>query len=184
MLSLEDATKDVEEFSLCGLTLKGKVVELYDADTCKIVLPVQNNFYKFTCRLTGIDTPEMKPRKDKPNRDNEILLAKQARSELLKLICGENDCLSNINISKQEIINELQKNRQLVTVKCYEFDKYGRLLVDLFSSNNHNVNNPNVNSPNVNSPNSNNNPKSFNTILVEKNMAVVYDGGTKINPWT
>ena len=35
---LKNATKDVQEFSLCGLILKGKVVECYDADTCKIVL--------------------------------------------------------------------------------------------------------------------------------------------------
>ena len=62
-MSLEDCTKDTPEFSLCGLTLQGKVVECYDADTCKIVLPLQTSFYKFTCRLSGIDTPEMKPKK-------------------------------------------------------------------------------------------------------------------------
>ena len=40
--NIENATKDIPEFSLCGLSLIGKVVELYDADTCKIVLPLQN----------------------------------------------------------------------------------------------------------------------------------------------
>jgi hypothetical protein len=40
-MSLEECTKDTPEFSLCNLTLQGKVVELYDADTCKIVLPIQ-----------------------------------------------------------------------------------------------------------------------------------------------
>jgi hypothetical protein len=25
---------------------------------------------------------------------------------------------------------------------------------------------------------------SFNKILIDKNLAVSYDGGTKINPWT
>ena len=83
MISLENCTKDIPEFSLCGQTLQGKVVECYDADTCKIVLPVMNTFYKFVCRLNGIDTPEMKPRKDKPNRENEILWAKKARAEFL-----------------------------------------------------------------------------------------------------
>ena len=57
MSCLEDCTKDTPEFSLCGMTLTGKVVECYDADTCKIALPLQNMFYKFTCRLNGIDTP-------------------------------------------------------------------------------------------------------------------------------
>jgi len=82
-MSLEDAirnaTKETQEFSLCGLTLKGKVVECYDADTCKIVIPIKDSLYKFTCRLNGIDSPEMKPRKDKQNRDSEILWAKKAR---------------------------------------------------------------------------------------------------------
>ena len=67
-MSLEKCGKDIPEFSLCGQSLKGKVVEMYDADTCKIVLPLNNTLYKFTCRLNGIDAPEMKPNKEKPNR--------------------------------------------------------------------------------------------------------------------
>jgi endonuclease YncB( thermonuclease family) len=161
-MSLEDATKDVPEFSLCGLTLQGKVVECYDADTCKIVLPLQNSFYKFTCRLNGIDTPEMKPRKDKPNRENEMVWAKKAHGELLRLICLDNNCFDNLDIKKEEVINMLQNNKRLITVKCLEFDKYGRLLVELFGDDKN---------------------KSFNNILVEKNFAVNYDGGKKVAPW-
>ena len=133
---LENTTKDISEFSLCGETFLGKVVELYDADTCKIILPVFGTFYKFTCRLAGIDTPEMKPKKDKLNRDNEILMAKKARNELLKLVCGNDKCFDNLNIKKEEINQQLELNRNLVQVKCLEFDKYGRLLVEL--SNNQN----------------------------------------------
>jgi endonuclease YncB( thermonuclease family) len=162
-MSLEECTKDTPEFSLCNLTLQGKVVELYDADTCKIVLPIQNTFYKFTCRLSGIDTPEMKPKKDKVNRDNEIVWAKKARAELLRLICNNTDKFDNLDIKKDEVIKILQNNKRLLTVKCLEFDKYGRLLVELY-------NNPEE-------------TKSFNNILVEKNLAVSYDGGTKVAPW-
>ena len=76
-MSLEDAiknaTKETQEFSLCGLTLKGKVVECYDADTCKIVIPIKDSLYKFTCRLNGIDSPEMKPRKDKPIKSKKLI---------------------------------------------------------------------------------------------------------------
>ena len=164
-LTLENCTKETPEFTLCGQTLQGKVVELYDADTCKIVLPVMGTFFKFICRLSGIDTPEMKPRKDKPNRDNEILWAKRARSELLKLISPSISVFDNLEIKKEEIITHLQNNKNLITVKCMEFDKYGRLLVELFSSNDVSA-------------------KSFNQILVDKNMAVSYDGGKKINPWS
>ena len=123
---------------------------------------MQNSFYKFTCRLSGIDTPEMKPLKSKPNRDNEIIWAKKARAELLKLICTDDKCFEDLNIKKDKIISSLEKNKRLVTVKCLEFDKYGRLLVELYGVDK---------------------DKSFNDVLVEKNMAVSYDGGKKVNPW-
>jgi endonuclease YncB( thermonuclease family) len=145
------------------LTLNGKIVELYDGDTCKIILPVNNVFYKFNCRLSGIDTPEMKPAITKPNREKEIVMAKTARNELFKLICLNNKCLENINITKKKIETTLIENKNLVTVKCLEFDKYGRLLVELYGTD----------------P-----TKSFNQILVEKNLAVEYNGDKKINPWT
>ena len=48
-------------------------------------------------------------------------------------------------------------------MKCLEFDKYGRLLVELYDDIN--------------------NSKSFNKLLVEKELAVNYDGGTKKAPW-
>ncbi len=161
MNCLEECTKDTPEFSLCGMTLSGKVVEMYDADTCKIALPLQNTFYKFTCRLDGIDTPEIKPRKDKPNREQEIVWAKKARNELLSLVCDTK--IDNLEIKKEEIINILQNNKKIVKVNCLHFDKYGRLLVELY--------------------NKENDTKSFNDILVEKQLAVKYDGGTKVAPW-
>ena len=162
-MELINMTKDTPEFSLQGLTLQGKVVELYDADTCKIVLPVQNAFYKFTCRLSGIDTPEMKPLKTKANREGEIVWAKKARAELLKLICTDDQEIDPLDMKKEEIVTLLEKNKNLITVKCLEFDKYGRLLVELYGQTV---------------------DKSFNNMLIEKNMAVAYDGGKKINPWS
>ena len=62
-------------------------------------------------RMRGYDTPEMRPRKDVINRDEEIAKAKAARDYLKSLIMNEG---------------------QLVYVKCFEFDKYGRLLGDIF----------------------------------------------------
>jgi endonuclease YncB( thermonuclease family) len=164
-LDIINCTNDnTPEFSLCGLTLEGRVLSCYDADTCKIALPLQNTFYKFTCRLNGIDTPEMKPRKDKPNREQEIVWAKKARSELLRLMCDDtlNSNFDNLDIKKEEVINILSKNKKLIKVKCLEWDKYGRLLVELYNKDD---------------------TKTFNDILVEKNLAVKYDGGTKVAPW-
>jgi endonuclease YncB( thermonuclease family) len=162
-MNLEDVTKDVQEFTLMGKVLQGKVVEMYDADTCKIVMCIHNLFYKFTCRLSGIDTPEIKPLLSKPNRENEIEWAKKARANLLSMICCDAKYNNNINITKEEIIHILQANRNLVSVKCLEADKYGRILVELYGSDKE---------------------KSFNNLLVERGLAVQYDGGKKINPWT
>ena len=81
--------------------------------------------------------------------------------------CLDDSFYDNIDIKKEDVIVKLQNNKNLVSVKCLEFDKYGRLLVELF---------PNTYDINT--------AKSFNTILVEKNLAVSYDGGKKINPWT
>jgi endonuclease YncB( thermonuclease family) len=73
-------------------------------------------FFKFICRLSGIDTPEMKPKKDKVNRDNEIIWAKKARSELLRLICDTN--FDNLDIKKEEVIKTYSK----IFLTLKEFD--------------------------------------------------------------
>ena len=91
--------------------------------------------------------------------------AKKARSELLRLICDDtlNSNFDNLDIKKEEVINILSKNKKLIKVKCLEWDKFGRLLVELYNKDDNN--------------------KSFNTLLVEKNLAVSYDGGHKVAPW-
>jgi hypothetical protein len=102
----------------------------------------------------------MKPRKEKPNREAEIVWAKKARNELLSLVC--NNRIDNLEIKKEKVITLLKNNKNLVSVKCLEWDKFGRLLVELYNKDD---------------------TKSFNDILVEKQLAVKYDGGTKIAPW-
>jgi endonuclease YncB( thermonuclease family) len=164
---LESTNNNTPEFSLGSMVLQGCVLSCYDADTCTIALPLFDNIFKFTCRLNGIDTPEMKPRKDKIGRDNEIIWAKKARAELLKMVCNENVSylFDNLDIKKEEINKILEENKKIITVKCNMWDKYGRLLVDLYNNEDTLL------------------QKSFNNMLVEKNMAVAYNGGTKITPW-
>jgi endonuclease YncB( thermonuclease family) len=163
MAELLAATRETPEFSLCGQSIWGKVVELYDADTCKIVIPLNGTLYKFIVRLAGIDTPEMRPRKEKPNRDAEIAWAKRARAELLQMICPGNTVVADVGISKDRILQELERNRNLVLVRCKEFDKYGRLLGELYADEEGTL--------------------SFNQRLIDKGVAVSYDGGTKVAPW-
>ena len=51
---------DAPEFSLDGYKVNGKVVDVYDGDSVKIVFSLHNSFYKWKCRLEGIDTPELR----------------------------------------------------------------------------------------------------------------------------
>ena len=147
---------DISEFSLQGITTVGKVVDIYDGDTCKIILIYKNDLIKFTCRLKNLDTPEMKPPKDKQNREEEIKNAYICRNRLLQLSTSC-ECVLEEQQTKTQIKKLLDKNNKIITVRCYEFDKYGRLLVELIT----------------------NSEKTINNILIEEGRAKYYDGGTK-----
>lgn len=135
---------DVDEFSLKNKSFLAKVVDIYDGDTCKIIFYLNDKLVKFTCRLNGIDTPELKPLKSKANRDEEIEKAKLCKNKLTELCCGE---------------NTIENNDKLVFIKCNDFDKYGRLLIDIYDSKECEI--------------------SFNRILVKEGLAKCYDGGKK-----
>lgn len=85
----------------------GKVVKVYDGDTFTIASKLSNVddiVYRFSVRLNGIDTPEIK---GKTVIEKE--LAKKAR-----------DALSNIIMDK------------IVILKNVSTEKYGRLLADVY----------------------------------------------------
>lgn len=147
--------EDVPEFSLNGIKTLGKLVDIYDGDTCKIILANGNVLMRFNCRLKFIDTPEMKPSRNKPNREIEIKNAIKCRNKLLQLTTS---CTMNLedNLTKSQMKKLMKLNNKVITVQCHEFDKYGRLLVELFV-----------------------NDKTANNILVEEGFAKLYDGGTK-----
>lgn len=147
-------SEDIELFSLNNQTFLGKIVEIYDGDTCKIVLIINNNLEKFNCRLLGLDTPEMKPPLNKINRDIEILNAHKCRNRLLQLATSC-ECHIDSIIKKPQIKTLLKLNKKILTIKCHDFDKYGRLLVELIDNEN------------------------INKLLIDEGYAKSYDGGTK-----
>jgi endonuclease YncB( thermonuclease family) len=147
-------SSDISQFSLNGMKTRGKVVEIYDGDTCKIVLLNNNVLQKFNCRMNGIDTPEIKPLLSNPNREIEIKNAYKARNRLIQLCTNANIDFKNFDTKKVS----LDTNTKLVYIKCLEFDKYGRLLVNIYD---------------------NENSISYNEILINEGFAKKYDGGTK-----
>lgn len=148
---------DIEEFTLKDVTTYGKLVDIYDGDTCKLVLHVHNGLQKFNCRLMGLDTPEMKPLKSKEGREAEISKAHQCRNRVIQLATNCPCVLTDL-LKKPECKKLLDQNTVLVKVKCHEFDKYGRLLVTIFPLNSE---------------------TSINDLLISEGMAYAYDGGTK-----
>jgi endonuclease YncB( thermonuclease family) len=146
---------DIPEFSLNSIRTLGKIVDVYDGDTCKIILANGDILMRFNCRLKFIDTPEMKPLRNKPNRDIEIKNAIKCRNKLLQLTTN---CQINLEdcYTKPQIKKLLKLNNKIVQVHCHEFDKYGRLLVEIYENN-----------------------KTVNNILVEEGFAKLYDGKTK-----
>lgn len=112
-------------FSLAGKVLPGMVVSVYDGDTMTVALPVFGEVYRFTVRVAGIDTPEIKSK-------SADLRAKavRARNRVLQLIGLKGVGLED-PLTKKEIEGRLEKERPLVEVACKEWDKYGRLMAEV-----------------------------------------------------
>ena len=157
-IKLIESTYDIPEYSLKNLLMEGKVVNVYDGDTIHVVFVINNQLVKYNCRLLGIDSPEICPKNvhDKTKRELEIASAIKSRNFLITEVTG---LTPEEAITKKAIKELCGKSRKLIWIKCYDFDKYGRLLVELFLNKN--------------------DPVSLNKKMVNANYAVEYDGGTK-----
>lgn len=100
---------DVSYFTFEGTSVYAKVTDVYDGDTCTIIFKVGSKFRKYKLRMYGYDTPEMRPRKTIPYRENIIESAYKARNAL-----------------RDKIL------KKIVVVNFFEEDKYGRLLGNVF----------------------------------------------------
>lgn len=101
-------TNDLPIYKLVG-NFRCKVVDVYDGDTVTIVLFNKLGFEKHKLRMYGYDSPEMKPKRDLPNRDQEIEKAKAAKKYLSDLVLNK-----------------------IVKFESMGYDKYGRLLGKLY----------------------------------------------------
>jgi endonuclease YncB( thermonuclease family) len=95
--------KGVEKF-IVKYTGLAKVHSIYDGDTLKLIFPFNGWYYIWTCRIYGIDTPEIKTHNIEEKKKG--LLAR--------------DCV--IDISKKCPYFE---------INVIGFDKYGRVLTDI-----------------------------------------------------
>tara|TARA_B100000427_G_scaffold314256_1_gene307257 strand:- start:3 stop:524 length:522 start_codon:yes stop_codon:yes gene_type:complete len=157
---------DISCFSLEGQEIQAKITNVYDADTCKAVFYLADKLVKYTLRLKGIDTPEIRPRRSVEFRDQQILAAKQARNRLIQIVTDQEIKIED-DFGKKKIQSIIDLNRKLVKLKCHEFDKYGRLLAEII-----------VDVPDEEET-SKIKQKTANQILIDESYAYIYDGGTK-----
>ena len=98
----------VEMLSFKGQRINCKVVSVYDGDTIKVVFPIigtgSMKLYKWNCRINGVDTPELRTRNALEKQHGYLV-----RDKLREKILGK-----------------------VVFVVCDSFDKYGRLLINVF----------------------------------------------------
>jgi endonuclease YncB( thermonuclease family) len=123
-------------FSFKDKTFSIKPCNIYDGDTFTACFFYKDEFIKYKCRCYGYDSPEMKPLLSNPNRDQEKELALIAKNRFIELLSSSDN----------------------ITIKCGDFDKYGRLLVTVYSDKFN---------------------KSINDIMVEEGHGKPYFGGTK-----
>lgn len=154
---LKCVDKDISCFSLEGKEINAKITNVYDADTCRAVFYLSDKLVKYTIRLKGIDTPEIRPKKTLEFREQEIKAAKKSRNRFIQL-CTDQSIEIEKEYKKKEIQNLIDNNKKIVILKCHEFDKYGRLLATIYEDTSKN---------------------SLNQVLIDEGYAYAYDGGTK-----
>lgn len=108
---LEKCTIENTDWLAFDNEIHAKIVDVYDGDTVTIAFNLSKTPYLMRCRLFGIDAPELKPPKERVNREKEIEDALVAKSRLSEL------CLNKV-----------------CYVVCNGWDKYGgRILGTLYT---------------------------------------------------
>jgi len=101
--TLESQSEKTPSFTLDGYKTEAKVVKVYDGDTVHVVFSYFNTYYKWIGRIAHVDTPELKTKNEEEKKKGY-----EVRDKLRELILGK-----------------------IVQLHCHEFDKYGRLLIDI-----------------------------------------------------
>ena len=115
---LRDATINTYPlFTLKGYITYAKLLSNYDGDTGDILFLYNGLPMRMKARFNGYDTCEIKPLINDPNREEKKKKAKEAKMRLWKLCTNMDD---------------IKEHKTLIKIVCYDFDKYGRLLILAF----------------------------------------------------
>jgi endonuclease YncB( thermonuclease family) len=119
---------DVEFFKLPQEKYLAKIVDIYDGDTVTAVLHEFGRFYRFKTRIRGTDAPEMRVSATNERREELKKMAYDARNRLAELLTNCEKCTGMV--STKDFKKLISKNTRVLEMHIYNFDLYGRLLVD------------------------------------------------------
>ena len=134
--------KDIPYFTFKGKTFYAMPCHIYDGDTFSVIFDYKGELIKYKCRCMGYDTAEMKPSLTAPNREREKELAHKAKDRLIELL--------------------YKHSTKLIKIECLDFDKYGRLLINVWNMVDE---------------------QSINSIMIQEGHGKAYMGGTKDKNW-
>ena len=144
---------DTPIFTMNGMNTFARVVNVIDGDTLSLVIPLFDKYFKFNVRINGIDTCEVHSNdveiKDKGLKAKYRVIEMLSKKDIKDVLC----------ISRKQIIELFNTNISIVWIECLDFDKYGRLLGNVFFDNK---------------------TKNIADILISEKLAYRYDGGTKL----
>jgi micrococcal nuclease len=102
-LDLQSATDKTPNFTMNGKVVDAKIVAVHDGDSVHAVFEMFGTHYNWVCRISHVDTPEVTTKNVKEKEYGLVV-----RDKLRELIMNK-----------------------IVKLNCFEFDKYGRLLVEI-----------------------------------------------------
>lgn len=144
---------NTKSFSLAGKESYCRLVDVIDGDTISVIIPLFDDYYKFSLRLDGIDTFEIKSKNAELHK-----IAIKGRNRLFELLINKK--IETDNYERKDIQEYCSKNVVLIFLKCCEFDKYGRLLAKCYHKENQ---------------------ECVSNILLKERLAYRYTGATKMS---
>ena len=109
-------------FSLNGYKTIGRIVNVIDGDSLIIILPLFDKYYKFHVRLNGIETCETHS-KNVEVKDKALT----SKYRIIELLTKDYKKIQDIiGITNKQVTEIFKSFKCLVTVNCFEFDKYHR----------------------------------------------------------
>jgi endonuclease YncB( thermonuclease family) len=154
MIDLKEHGYHTPLHALKGLDCECRIVDVYDGDSLQVVLDDRGLAVKVHCRISGIDTCELRSKSDEA-----LTFAHEARTRLISLVTGKPVEYFK-DMSRAEFRGVLDETTYTARCVCGVDDKYGRTLAKIYLHSQ---------------------DKSIGNILICEGLAVEYNGGTKMS---